>query len=156
MRRIWCPDRQMRHTLHEPLYLYRHKEKEGLPGGVEAKSCLPMQEIQEILIWFLGWEDPRPRKMAAHSREYSCLENSKARGAWQAVRSMGSQRVDCKWAQTLKEREAVWRDWLFHGNVKLSKQSLGKQSEIFWTYYYFTFCFVSLAEKQCQNFSGWK
>ena len=42
----------------------------------------------------LGWEDPLKKEMAT---QYSCLENPMDGGAWQAPKSMGSQRVrhDC-------------------------------------------------------------
>ena len=39
----------------------------------------------------LGWEDP-PEKGKGYPLQYSCLENSMDRGAWQAA-SMGLQRV---------------------------------------------------------------
>ena len=49
---------------------------------------------------------------------------------------------------TQRKGSSLERIQLFHGNVKLSKQSLGKQLEIFWTYYYFTFCFSAKDTKQ--------
>ena len=39
----------------------------------------------EIQVQFLVWEDPLEKGMAAHSSEYSCLENSMDRGAWWAT-----------------------------------------------------------------------
>ena len=61
----------------------------GFQGG--TKICLPIQEIQEIQIQFLGWEDPLEYEMATHS---SIL-------AWKIpgigepgeLQSMGSQRA---------------------------------------------------------------
>ena len=41
-----------------------------------------MQEMQEIQVRSLGWEDPLEKEMATCS---SCLENPMDRGAWQAV-----------------------------------------------------------------------
>ena len=38
----------------------------------------------ETWVQSLGWEDPMEKGMAAHL-EYSCLENSMDRGAWQAT-----------------------------------------------------------------------
>ena len=43
-----------------------------------------MQEIQESQFQSLGWEDPLKKKMAA-PLQYSCLENSMDREAWQAT-----------------------------------------------------------------------
>ena len=31
------------------------------------RSYLPMQKIEEMLVWFLGQEDPLEQSMAAHS-----------------------------------------------------------------------------------------
>ena len=44
--------------------------------------------------WFqsLGWEDPLEKGMTGHLLQYSCLENSMDREAWQ-VTVHGSQRV---------------------------------------------------------------
>ena len=41
-----------------------------------------MQEMQEARIQSLGLEDPLEEEMAT---QYSCLENSMDRGAWQAT-----------------------------------------------------------------------
>ena len=43
-----------------------------------------MQEMQEIRVQFLGWEDPLDEEMATHS-SYSCLGNPMDSGACQAV-----------------------------------------------------------------------
>ena len=43
-----------------------------------------MQEIQESQFQSLSWEDPLKKKMAA-PLQYSCLENSMDREAWQAT-----------------------------------------------------------------------
>ena len=40
--------------------------------------------IQEIWVRSLGWEDPLQKGMAIQL-QYSCLENSMDRGAWQAT-----------------------------------------------------------------------
>ena len=37
-----------------------------------------------MCVHFLGWEDPLEEEMAT-SLQYSCLENSMDRGAWQAT-----------------------------------------------------------------------
>ena len=63
-------------------------------GGSDGKKCNAMQEnaMQETQVWSLGREDPLEKGMAT-PLQYSCLENSMVRGAWQTTQSMGSQRV---------------------------------------------------------------
>ena len=41
-----------------------------------------MQEMQEMCVGSLGWEDPLEKEMAS---QYSCLENSMDGGAWRAI-----------------------------------------------------------------------
>ena len=43
-----------------------------------------MQEIQDMSVLSLGWEDSLEEEMATHS-SISCLENSMDREAWQAT-----------------------------------------------------------------------
>ena len=43
-----------------------------------------MQEIQEMWVWSLGWEDPLDEKIS-NSLQYCCLENPMDRGAWWAT-----------------------------------------------------------------------
>ena len=40
---------------------------EGFPGGASGRTCLPMQEIEEIQVQSLGWEDPLQKEMVTHS-----------------------------------------------------------------------------------------
>ena len=40
--------------------------------------------MQGVWVWSLGWEDPLEKEMA-NPLQYSCLENSMDRGAWQAT-----------------------------------------------------------------------
>ena len=47
--------------------------------------------MRETWVQFLGWEDPLEKEMAT-PLQYSCLENSMDRGAWQAT-TMGLQSV---------------------------------------------------------------
>ena len=49
-----------------------------------AQTVKTPSAIQEILR-SLGQEDPLEKGMATHSSQYSCLENSKDRGAWRAT-----------------------------------------------------------------------
>ena len=49
--------------------------------------------MQETWTQSVGWEDPLEEEMATQS-SYSFLENPMNRGAWQAVQSMGSRRVE--------------------------------------------------------------
>ena len=47
--------------------------------------------MQEIQVRSLGQEDS-PGEGNGYPLQYSCLENSTVRGAWQAIQSMGSQK----------------------------------------------------------------
>ena len=42
-----------------------------------------MQEMQETWAWSPGWEDPLEKEI--NPLQYSCLENPRDRGAWQAI-----------------------------------------------------------------------
>ena len=46
-----------------------------------------MQEMQEMRVQTLDWEDPLEKEMASHSigLENSCLENPMDRGAWRTI-----------------------------------------------------------------------
>ena len=59
---------------------------------IVVKTYLPMQEIQEVWVESLGQEDPLEEGMATHSSILS-RRIRMDRGAWQAINSMGSQRV---------------------------------------------------------------
>ena len=39
----------------------------GFPNGSLVKNPPAMQEMQELPVQFLGWEDPLKEEMAAHS-----------------------------------------------------------------------------------------
>ena len=39
----------------------------GFPGGSVVKIPPAMQELQEMQVWSLGWEDPLEEGMATHS-----------------------------------------------------------------------------------------
>ena len=56
----------------------------GFPGDSIVKNSPVMQEIQETQFQSLGWDDP-PEKKIATPLQYSCLENSMDREAWQAT-----------------------------------------------------------------------
>ena len=43
-----------------------------------------MQDMQEMQVWSLGWEDPLEKEMATHS-SILAWENSMARETWQAI-----------------------------------------------------------------------
>ena len=53
------------------------------------KNAPEMEEMQEMRVWALGWEDPLEKGMVL---QYSYLENSMNRGGW-GLRSMELQRV---------------------------------------------------------------
>ena len=52
-----------------------------------AQTVKNLPAMQETWVWSLGWEDPLEKETATQLL-YSCLENSKDRGAWW-VQSMG-------------------------------------------------------------------
>ena len=58
----------------------RGSESLGFPGGLYVKN---MPAIWETWVQSLGWEDPLERN--GYPLQYSCLENSMDRGAWQAT-----------------------------------------------------------------------
>ena len=64
----------------------------GFPGGaVVRKMCLPGQDIQEIWILSLDWEDSLKKGMATHSSILAWrIPRTEEPGGLQ---SMGSQRV---------------------------------------------------------------
>ena len=39
----------------------------GFPSGLVVKNLPAMQEMQEMWVWCLGWEDPLEERMATHS-----------------------------------------------------------------------------------------
>ena len=48
--------------------------------------------MQKTQVQSLGSEDPQEKEIG-YPLQYSCLENSMDREAWQAIQSMGTQRV---------------------------------------------------------------
>ena len=60
--------------------------------GSAVKNLPVMQEMPEMQVWSLGWEDPLEECMATYSSCF-CLENPMDRGAWWATLSIESQRV---------------------------------------------------------------
>ena len=56
-------------------------------ASLVAQTVKNLPAMQETWVWSLGWEDPLEKETATQLL-YSCLENSKDRGAWW-VQSMG-------------------------------------------------------------------
>ena len=54
----------------------------NVPGGSEGKEFACKQETW---VRSLGWEDPLEKGILDYPLQYSCLENSKDRGAWWAT-----------------------------------------------------------------------
>ena len=54
-------------------------------ASLVVQSVKNLTTIWKTWVQFLGWEDPLEKGMAAHSLQYSCLENAVDRGAWQAT-----------------------------------------------------------------------
>ena len=73
----------------------------GFPGGT---SYLPMQEIEEMWVQFLGGEDPLEEEMVTHS---SILAWKSSHGQWilEGLQSTGSQR---HYGQFGKQTLGVW------------------------------------------------
>ena len=60
------------------------KEDDGASQvALVVKNCLPMQETLEMWARSLGGKIPWRR--TCNPLQYSCLENPKDRGAWQAI-----------------------------------------------------------------------
>ena len=55
-------------------------------SSLVAQTIKSLPAIQEIWVRSLGWEDS-PGEGNGNSLQYSCLENSMGRGAWQAAYS---------------------------------------------------------------------
>ena len=73
-------------------------------ASLVAQTVKNLPAMWETRVQSLGQEDPlemssipgpgrSPGKGNGYPVQYSCLENSMDRGAWQAIQSMGSQRV---------------------------------------------------------------
>ena len=57
----------------------------GFPGGASGKRThLPIQEMQKMCVWSLGWEDPLEEGTATHS-SILAWRISMDRGAWWAT-----------------------------------------------------------------------
>ena len=63
----------------------------GFPGGAVVKIHLPMQEMQETLVQFLGQEDPLEEGISTHSSilAWRMLWKEELGG----LQSIGSQRI---------------------------------------------------------------
>ena len=59
----------------------------------DKRTCLQMQEMQEMWVWSLGWEDPLEEEMATHSR----IPWTEEPGGLQPT---GSQRSGHDWTHT--------------------------------------------------------
>ena len=56
-----------------------------------AQMVKNLPTMQETWVRSLGWKDPLEKEMAI---QHSCLENYMDRGAWRALQTMESQRVE--------------------------------------------------------------
>ena len=65
--------------LHHELLCIRY-----IGAYLVAQMTENLPAIQETWVQFLGWEDPRG-ECNGYPLQYSCLENSMDRGAWQAT-----------------------------------------------------------------------
>ena len=69
----------------------------------KKKKSLPLQEMVEMRVQFLGQEDS-PGGGHGNPLQYSCLENPKDRGAWQAtVHRVSQSQTWLKWLSISKQ-----------------------------------------------------
>ena len=68
----------------------------GFPGGSVVKN-LPV--VQEMRVQFLGWDWRLLGNRNSNSVQYSCMENSMDRGAWQATVNGAVKELDTAWQQ---------------------------------------------------------
>ena len=66
-------------------------------GFLVAQTVKNPPAMQETWVWFLGWEDPLEKCMAAHS-SILAWKIPMDRGCWWATVHMGSQRAGHDWA----------------------------------------------------------
>ena len=63
------------------------------PSGSAVKN---LPAMQEMCVWFLGWEDSLEKEMATH--RYSCLKNPMGREAWWAIiHGVAKSHIQLKW-----------------------------------------------------------
>ena len=101
------------------LYLQEITQYLGFRGGSLLKNLPVMQEMQEMPVWSLGQEDPLEEGMVTHFKTiYSCLENPKDRGAWQAKvhRVAKSWAWLSDWAHTT---QYLWKLYVYWSQVIL-------------------------------------
>ena len=70
----------------------------GFPMVQWVKNSTAMQEIQEIWVWSLGWEDPLEKGMATHS---SIL-------AWRTIGAEKPCGLQSLWSQRLRQNWSHW------------------------------------------------
>ena len=70
---------------------------EVFPGGAVVKN--PPAKVDERDAGLIPRSGRLPRVGKGNPLQYSCLENSLERGAWQAIQSMEVQRVRLSWAR---------------------------------------------------------
>ena len=90
-------------------------EVAGFPGDSVVENLHAIQETQEMWVRFLGWKD-HLEKDNGNPLQYSCLENPRDRGAWQAtVHGVAkSQTCQSNWrhgsvADRLAGSETIWK-----------------------------------------------
>ena len=65
-------------------------------SSLVTQMVMKLPAMQETWVRSLGWEDPLEEGMATHSSMLA-RRISMNRGAWQAIQSIGSQRVGHNW-----------------------------------------------------------
>ena len=79
---------------------------EILQASLVAQMLNNLPAMWEMCVQSLGWEDPMEKEL---DTQYSCLENSMERGAWQAtvhgvaeLDTMSDQHIQHDWIQKRK------------------------------------------------------
>ena len=65
------------------MFLEATAEQGGSPSDSGIKNPSAMQEMQEMLVQFLGWEDPG--EGCGYPLQYSLLGNHMDKGVWKAT-----------------------------------------------------------------------
>ena len=107
---------------------------QGFPGGTVYRICLPGQEMQEMLVWSLGWEDPMENAMESHS--IILAWKFQDRGAWQATFLVvaKTQTWLSDWAHTHLHLYLKWVDYIrrLRGYMGFSISEWFSQMSLLW------------------------
>ena len=102
---------------------------ESLHRWFSCKSPPAMQEMQETLVWSLGWDDPLEEEMAVHSSILAWrIPWTKEPGGLQ---SMWSHRVGHDWALSISTYVYLWLNH-FIVHLKLTQHCKSTMLVVWW------------------------